>query len=495
MKTFVGLLAAFGLVLVLSVAIVRQAVPRELSPVESAQQYAKAEAIYLAAESEAFWHPVRSAALNVGLLAVGALGILYLASLARLHLVQAAAYARPDSQGLLPVERYDQRTAQAALAAFHGAQLAAAQRTNGPTHYAPHINYAINGAMGQGHAELIPANVPPARVPSFGELAAVGRLGPGNSMLLGFDGTGAAVEGSWLDLYSCGVGGLAGSGKSNTAAFLIAQAALFGTKIVILDPHAENEQSLSSKLSGLEGHYLCTPADNARDQLAAVAMVQAELVRRATGGTGEPWLFVADEYTALQRGALAKPLSELVEGLAQEGRKLGLYGLCAGQAWTASRSGGSEVRDSLASAYVHRCRPAQARYLTGLTAADLPHDLLDLPPGSCYLLSTSGDLQRVTIPVVREGDIAAAVTSPRRPIGFVREAAQEAAQEATATSPLPTHCNAPQLSAEEAAIVEGFKSGKSASELASELAGGARGGRAYTAAAERVAAALRRALG
>jgi hypothetical protein len=77
-----------------------------------------------------------------------------------------------------------------------------------------------------------------------------------------------------------------------------------------------------------------------------------------------------------------------------------------GQIWTVSRAGGSEVRDSLASQYVHRLRPAQARHLTGLTSADLPKDLLELPPGTCYLMSNSGDLRRVSIPRCSGDDLA-----------------------------------------------------------------------------------------
>lgn len=224
-------------------------------------------------------------------------------------------------------------------------------------------------------------------------------------MLLGFDIDGKPVEGSWLDLYSCAVGGLSGSGKSWTAAFLASQAALFGSRLVILDPHASNPESVSARLAPMRSRFVCEVAESPQEMRAAVGLVLGEYRRRKAGGKGEPWLFIADEFSALQRGDLAEPLAELGEMLGQEGRKLHLFGLFCGQVWSAARAGGTELRDSLASAYIHRLRPAQARMLTGLTSDSLPDDLIELPAGVAYLLNTSGDLRRVTIPQMQPVDL------------------------------------------------------------------------------------------
>jgi len=448
---------------------------------------------------------------------VGALGFLAVRGVAYARFRRV--YAEPSPAGLLPVELIDQATARAALGSFHLARIAEARQQAVPhsLSYAPHII-----THRQDAAALLPGDVAgvaqlQAPVPSFAQLLDSGRVGVGNPMLLGFDAAdGAPVEGSWLDLYSCGLGGLSGSGKSWTACYLAAQAALFGTRIVLLDPHASNGESLAARLAPLAPRFVCAPAESPREMLAAVELVADELRRRKAGGRGEPMLFIADEYSALQRGALAEPLAELVEQLGQEGRKLNLYAMVAGQVWTASRAGGTEVRDSLASAYVHRCRPAQARMLTGMTAADLPRDLLELPSGTAYLLDTSGDFRRVTIPRMASGDMArvaglltsgapssapsSATSEPAAlstRMGFHRASpagASDGAFDGAAREPLRPHQDAANLTAEEAAIVAGFLAGRSPSDLAAALAGGKKSGDAFMLACRRVADVLRRAL-
>jgi hypothetical protein len=438
------------------------------------------------------------------LVAAGAALALFVA-LGASYAVRGVLERRPDERGLLPVPVADLGDlAAGALQGYHAARVAEASRAVVAPHtitYAPHLTGAALAAP------VLPGDVAEVAgdVPSFAALLDLGRVGRGNPMLLGFDSsTGAAVDGSWLDLYSCAVGGLSGSGKSWTAAFLAGQAALWGTRFVVLDPHAANAESLASRLAPLRSRFVCDLAESPREMKEAVGLVVEELGRRKSGGRGEPWLFLVDEFSALQRGELAAPLGDLVEALGQEGRKLGLYAMVCGQVWTAARAGGSELRDSLASAYVHRLRPSQARYLTGLTAAELPGDLLHLPPGSAYLLNTAGDLRRVAIPRMGAGDLArvaelvgapsaapSAAPSGPRSMGF-RPGAREVAREVGDASPLPGRQDGESWTAEEARIVALLAAGKSPGEVARDLAGGASGGRAYTEAARKVAQVVAR---
>lgn len=425
---------------------------------------------------------------------------------------------RPDDRGLLPVELGQlPSVAPAALGAFHTARIAEAQQQPVPhaLTFSPHYSHRVDagGAADTPVAQLLPA----AALPSFRQLLDAGRVGRGNPMLLGFDAeSGAPLEGSWLDLYSCGLGGLSGSGKSWTACFLAAQAVLFDTRIVLLDPHASNAESLAARLAPLAGRFLCAPAESPREMGQAVELVADELRRRKAGARGGPLLFIADEYSALQRGELADPLGALVESLGQEGRKLGLYAMVAGQVWTASRAGGTEVRDSLASAFVHRCRPAQARYLTGLTAADLPGDLLELPAGTAYLLNTAGDFRKVVIPQMGPDDLgrvaallggtapaqASAEASAPRPVGF-RPPPTKGGNGATgkpdgslmeACAPLASSAAA---SPEAARVLALFVGGLDVAAIVRELYGldAGSGGRKYQDAARAVQALLRAALG
>lgn len=439
-------------------------------------------------------------------------------------LYRYATERRPDKRGLVPLLRTERQQAHAALAAYHAARIEEARRPLVPAtlHYAPHheLEYRHDGAA-QLPGDVAAPSAP--SVPSFAQLLDQGRIGKGNPLCLGYDAEGKPVEGSWLQLYSTAVGGLSGSGKSWTATFLAAQAALFGSRIVLCDPHAADEQSLARRLSPMRGRFVCEVASEPGDILRAVALVADELERRKHGGRGEPWLFIADEFSAMQRGELAEPLSALVEALGQEGRKLGLYGMVCGQVWSAARAGGTELRDSLASAYVHRLRPAQARMLTGMTANDLPGDLLQLPAGTAYLLDTSGDIRRVTIPQMTPADVErvaglltdSAPTMPAMPgLRLVHSRANTQAEGQAAAGDLDTprpgdrpgpgpalawggdgRASAPgsptPRSAEEARILALLAAGRSVRSVAAELSGTDNPGeRRHKAAREQVEALI-----
>jgi hypothetical protein len=513
-----ALLGLLGLALaaLLAFFVLHGLTPDPYDPVAAARQAAQvAELARQADNAERLaWLDLAVAALLKVIPIVALIcGLAYLAGLGRLHLLRLRHERRPDARGLLPVERHQLGgVAPQALGAFHAARQLEAGRALVPhtLTYAPHSAYRNDAAA----PALLPAALAGAvAVPTFAELLDAGRIGKGNPMLLGYDEGGRPVEGSWLDLYSCAVGGLSGSGKSWTATYLAAQAALFGAQLVILDPHASNTESLASRLAPMRGAYICAPAESPREMLAAVELVAAELDRRKAGARGPGLLFICDEFSALQRGALAEPLAALVEALGQEGRKLGLYAMVCGQVWSGARAGGTELRDSLASAYVHRLRPAQARMLTGMTAADLPGDLLELPPGTAYLLDTSGDFRRVTIPQMTAADLArvaellggaapsaapSSTTPASRPIGFrppTREVGTEVGTEVGRGEPLRPHQDAIIWTPEEAAILAALKAGKMPGEVAAALCGGRKGGDAFAQAARKVAAVIQRALG
>lgn len=441
----------------------------------------------------------------VPLVAVG-LAMTYLAALGAAHAVRRAVERVPDGRGLLPVP-VDMLpvVAPVALGSFHAARQLEASRSLAVPHtitYAPHVNRAEQAQR----SAVDVVDTLPLPVPSFAELLRSGRLGRDNPLCLGFDDAGVSVDGSWLDLYSCGVGGLAGSGKTWTAVFLASQAALFGTRFVICDPHAGDVNSLAQRLAPLASAYVCGVASAPGDMRASVKLVFGELARRKLSGRGEPWLFVADEYSALQRGELAGELAELVESLGQEGRKLGLYALLCGQVWSAARSGGTETRDSLASAYIHRLRSSQARMLSGLTASELPADVLQLPAGRAYLLDTAGTLRRVTVPMMGPHDVAqvanllaggtlfsvpagvASASAPAvRPFGF-----SVVPRDVASAASLPSVQDAENWTPQQAQILALLQDGKTVGEVAQVLAGGVKGGRAYTEAARLVAVVVAR---
>jgi hypothetical protein len=225
-------------------------------------------------------------------------------------------------------------------------------------------------------------------------------------LLLGWaDGEG--IWGGWGDLYSSAIGGLSGSGKSWAACNLLAQSALNGARVLLIDPDASNSESLAARLAPLAGRFVCDPAEDDSDIVAAVNLVARELERRraAKDARHSPLIVAIDEYAALQRGSAGGALAGLVEDIARRGRRLGVYAMCLSQVWQASRSGGGHTRDAFASAYVMRMRAKQASMLTGMPARDLPPDILELPSGQGYLLTTRGELLRVAQPATTHQDM------------------------------------------------------------------------------------------
>lgn len=266
----------------------------------------------------------------------------------------------------------------------------------------------------------------PSPIPTFAQLLDAGRIGPNRPLLLGFDAaTGQAIEGSWERLYTAGIGGLQGSGKTWAAVFLLAQSTLQGGKLIICDPHAGDEQSLASRLAPLSSALLCDVASDDKSILAALKLADSKLQGRKNGTIAGRWPIVLaiDEWLALRRGKLADELPPLVEGFSTEGRKLGCYALLLAQRWNVSAIG--EFRNTLASSYVYRMRPAEVRMMTGLLGDDVPTDTLALAPGECYLLDTRGDCRKVIIPqmtpadIARVGDLLAELNRPPKPpIGY-----------------------------------------------------------------------------
>jgi len=252
----------------------------------------------------------------------------------------------------------------------------------------------------------VPALLPAATSSPNDGIEAAGRIGQGVPLVLGVDAaTGELVNGTFKSLYSVGVGGLQGSGKTWTMASVLAQSATHGARLVVCDPHASDEESLALRVAGLAPAFLCDVAEDDRAILDALKLADAELQARKKGAPQRwPLIVAVDEWTALRRGKLAQLLPVLVEDFSTEGRKFNCHIALLGQRWDKQSVG--EFRNTLASAFVHRLRPDEARMLTGLPAGVLPNDTMGLAPGESYLIDTRGALRRVITPHLTVDDIA-----------------------------------------------------------------------------------------
>lgn len=291
-----------------------------------------------------------------------------------------------------------------------------------------------------GLEQASPLELAPPGVPSFAQLLDQGRIGPGRPLLLGFRADdGQPIEGSWNDLYSAGVGGMTGSGKSWLVAFLAAQSAAAGARIILIDPHAGDPESLATRLAPLAASYMCDVASDPTQIASALRLAADKLDGRKAGKGGLwPLLLIVDEWTSLLRGRLADLLTATALDYAEQGRKYSCYALLAAQAWQIDAAG--PVRDRLASHYAMRTRGAQFRYQLGLHGS-APLDTLFLQSGQAYFLSTRGELGKVQIPQMVDSDLArvasliegpAAATG--QPFGFQRVAGHVTPSAQAATS-------------------------------------------------------------
>jgi hypothetical protein len=127
---------------------------------------------------------------------------------------------------------------------------------------------------------------------------------------------------------------------------------------------------------------------------------------RRTGGPCWALLLVIDEYTlVIRQGKDLGPRAALViESVATEGRGFNFNGLIMGQNWKGTRTGGTEVREVLTSAFVHRSVKRQAAYLIQDDA--LAARAETLTKGWAIFAPTDDDPELIGIPLAEAADLA-----------------------------------------------------------------------------------------
>jgi len=245
----------------------------------------------------------------------------------------------------------------------------------------------------------------PLIVPTFAQLLDQGAIGPGRPLILGYHaGSGQAITGAWKDLYSCGVGAQQGAGKTWLLAFLLAQSAAGGGRLIICDLHAGDDESLANRIGALAPAFMCDIASTPKEIEQAFAFADEKLERRKTNNARWPIVLCCDEWTSLLRTPAGSALPSHIQNIAEQGRKFNVNGILAAQAWTKAAS--SDVRNQLTSHYVLRQRPEEARYQLGLRAEQLPLDIRGLPDATGYLLNVQGELIKIVVPHMTARDIA-----------------------------------------------------------------------------------------
>jgi len=146
-----------------------------------------------------------------------------------------------------------------------------------------------------------------------------------------------------------------GYGKSTFGTYLAALTILQGGRIIVIDPESEADQSLTTRLGPLaqEDFMLCPIADTPDKAKTAVSIARQIIEQYGNNKL----LVLIDEFTLIARHAgkegkgwadVGKEILDMAEEYATRGRKKGCRVICFGQIPKASRSGNTEVRDSMA---------------------------------------------------------------------------------------------------------------------------------------------------
>jgi hypothetical protein len=215
--------------------------------------------------------------------------------------------------------------------------------------------------------------------------------------------------GTWQDMYSCGIGGVSGSGKTTTIRFYLFQALLQHALLMMIDPHLhEPEESLAAQFLMFPHSHILPPCDgNARDIMERIVWLDKELQRRKAQGIKGPLIFlVIDEFNEVMRIAQTRAaLARLLLEIAQGGRKFGIVCFLIGQRWSDQDLGGKNmgaaIRGSLPSVIAHRFTDQdQAGKLIGSRHSAA---CLELPQGTHLFRDTQGVLvEKVTPDTVME---------------------------------------------------------------------------------------------
>ena len=183
-------------------------------------------------------------------------------------------------------------------------------------------------------------------------------------VLIGYDTAGNPVYFALKDFVSCAFGGGSGSGKTSKLRFLVAQMALSGVNVSILDAHAGNEQALVDSLgnlASLPNVRIFNPFETADAVNVMLQEVQAAI--QAGKPADAPCVYILDELRPLNRAC--DQVETLMDILSNEGRKYNQFGVFASQTWEAKmfKQAGSSARDACVLKMAARMPKEQARIL------------------------------------------------------------------------------------------------------------------------------------
>lgn len=228
-------------------------------------------------------------------------------------------------------------------------------------------------------------------IPTFREI--LDALEPGDPMVLGFDySTGAPITGGFQRIYSCGIFGLSGSGKTTGLYSIIVQSLLLypAIRYVVVDPHSDRPEGLTKGLPKTK-HFEHLDALNVRPGLTRFVNEMDARLKTDRDYTTAPRVLLIDELPVVMKSPQGQAVEAVLGRIAAEGRKVACYALISGQDTRLKAAGGN--RDLLTSQIAYNLKKKQASYLFN------DSDIVDLhkvvreakEPGLCVFSATDAE--------------------------------------------------------------------------------------------------------
>ncbi len=157
-------------------------------------------------------------------------------------------------------------------------------------------------------------------------------------------------EGNFID--SLMVIGMQGQGKSTIGTYFAGLTVNHGGHLLLIDPDAQEDQSLSNRLGPLKSFLLMEVADTPEKAERLLRLAEDEI----DTPSDFPLLLLVDEFSMIMRHKqlkgkwqeVADMVANTVENYATRGRKRRRRAIVFGQISNATRTGGTELRDSCA---------------------------------------------------------------------------------------------------------------------------------------------------
>ncbi|NNJ11236.1 ATP-binding protein [Chloroflexales bacterium ZM16-3] len=198
----------------------------------------------------------------------------------------------------------------------------------------------------------------------------------------------------WKDNNGLLIAGQSGSGKSQTASFLLNQYAAFGVKLALCDYDSPdgNDETLSSRVSHLSDAFFLPPVKTSEDIQRTLTAIDAEYrLRLSNPDRNFPLLLVIDEVSAFlsylsdnkKRGE--DPIKTFAQNLLQV-RKVNIRTMIIGQEWSSgfATTAMRQIRSAFGKKLVHRLDRANVNLVMGSVEADTQRKISNLKTGQAF---------------------------------------------------------------------------------------------------------------